>query len=123
MRISDWSSDVCSSDLFGNERAGALGVPPVAAATTDGARPWAAQTIAVALRRRTSGGVGALRQWEDRSDLRQLHSRRRARVLIQRGEMRRAHQPPASVYDNCEDRKRVGGGQCVSGRVAIGGCG
>src|SRR3546814_17480096 len=61
---------------FGNERAGALGVPPVAAATTDGARPWAAQTIAVALRMRTSGGVGALRQWEDRSDLRQLHSRR-----------------------------------------------
>src|SRR3546814_3039381 len=52
MRISDWSSDVCSSDLrtwratrscrlcFGNERAGALGVPPVAAATTGNARPW-----------------------------------------------------------------------------------
>ncbi|BAI98808.1 hypothetical protein SJA_C2-04450 [Sphingobium indicum UT26S] len=74
----------------------------MAAATTDGARPWAAQTIAVALRRRTSGGVGALRQWEDRSDLRQLHSRRLASVLIQRGELRRAHQPPASVYDNRE---------------------
>src|SRR3546814_4926499 len=33
---------------FGNERAGALGVPPVAAATTDGARPWAARSYVAA---------------------------------------------------------------------------
>src|SRR3546814_17663290 len=105
MRISDWSSDVCSSDLFGNERAGALGVPPVAAATTDGARPWAAHTIAVALRRRTSGGVGALRQWEDRSDLRPLNSRRLASVLIQRGEIRRDTHTEKTYYNNSDIRK------------------
>src|SRR3546814_19701128 len=42
MRISDWSSDVCSSDLrgrlfsFGNERAAALGVPRAGAPPGEG---------------------------------------------------------------------------------------
>jgi len=33
---------------FGNERAVALGVPPVAAATINGARPWAARSYVAA---------------------------------------------------------------------------
>ena len=87
--------------IFLRERKG--GCPwcsPVAAATTDNVRPWAAQTIAVALRMRTSGGEEAWRQSEDRHYRRRLHAIRPASVRIRREKLRLVHQPPARVSGN-----------------------
>src|SRR3546814_6765989 len=64
MRISDWSSDVCSSDLAGSPGSAALSVAATAAgAATDGGAAWAlliAQAMSAATTNRNIMGSPSL---------------------------------------------------------------
>src|SRR3546814_17827955 len=93
MRISDWSSDVCSSDLPGLRRGGILVVDP-----------RSRTAIRLARRGRMSGGGGGMGR------VREGHAGARAR-----------HSPCSTANRNAEDRKSVVEGKSVSVRVHHGG--
>src|SRR3546814_13910997 len=99
MRISDWSSDVCSSDLAGQAGLQRLHDPP----------PLAVAAHVVPLRYRMAANVSALQ--EDRAGAGLVGF-----VLAHRDHLRRAR-----ALGGGRDRKSVGYGKSVSVRVDLGG--
>src|SRR3546814_14757451 len=111
MRISDWSSDVCSSDLGRLEATRDRPSPPARALMPDPRRPCAiSQQSSPRLR---SGG---------RARLRGVMSMAQFQILCPHSE---AEWRPITIEfifaPNGEDRKSVGKGKSVSVRVDLGG--
>src|SRR3546814_11986755 len=100
MRISDWSSDVCSSDLPGGSRRTGRAAPALPCSPAR----VSSRSCAFIRTRRPSTGTSATPS---------------PRRTPRRHSARRAFRPRAEKRD--EDRKSVGQGKDVSGRVDRGG--
>src|SRR3546814_15224623 len=105
MRISDWSSDVCSSDLVAAERARRLGLVHPRRHPSRQAAGARAAALPPALR----DGAGGLEGSDDEAD------RPEHRALLRPGQLRPRLRRPR------RDRQRVVEGKSVSDRVALGG--
>src|SRR3546814_13276965 len=103
MRISDWSSDVCSSDLLQGGRTDARPTPSCC-------RCWACY-------RRFERGCGGLQRWSGESRAIEQNSR----SLRLSSDDPRLVMPCARTLDGPGDRQSVVSGKCVSVRVALGG--
>src|SRR3546814_19208411 len=125
MRISDWSSDVCSSDLGGIRRSRAA--VPAAGRRRDGGAGRRTQdrraVLFAALRARPAGaGADAGRRASRRGRDRQRPDDRRYSARAAGGSARIVRGERRGVYGQSRvERKSVGEGKGVSVRVDLGG--